>query len=274
MVGRVDSLTVHPGTTTIYMLTTEGAVKDTASITVNVIPADQFNRALSRPVTVSSTSTNPGYSGPQSIVDGDTLSQWMSGPANNQWVICDLGQDLVLRRVVVNWGWNYATAYRLDLGPDGLAWDSINGTSSGMGGITTFDSLNIRARYLRVWLTARWNVVAGGFVIRELLAYGDQYPVSAATNRPVVPDRFGLRQNYPNPFNSVSNIEFQIANSGPVKLVVYDLLGRQVSTLVNEVKLAGIYTVQFDGNGLSSGVYFYRLVAGGFVQTKSLMLLK
>jgi hypothetical protein len=89
-----------------------------------------------------------------------------------------------------------------------------------------------------------------------------------------VPNSFSLSQNYPNPFNPVTNIRFSIPNSGSVKLVVFDILGREVITLLNEVKPAGNYLVDFDASKLSSGVYFYRLTSGSFTETKKMLLVK
>jgi hypothetical protein len=86
-------------------------------------------------------------------------------------------------------------------------------------------------------------------------------PTSVASNE-VPPRDFELAQNYPNPFNPETNIEYQISRIENVKLAVYDLLGREVATLVNEKKPAGSYTLRFDGSSLASGVYFVRLRAG------------
>jgi hypothetical protein len=83
-----------------------------------------------------------------------------------------------------------------------------------------------------------------------------------------------LMQNYPNPFNPKTEIGFQISDYGLVSVQIYDLLGRQVATLVDEKLPAGIYRRQWDAAGFPSGVYFYRLTTDGFVQTKRLMLLK
>jgi N-acetylneuraminic acid mutarotase len=88
------------------------------------------------------------------------------------------------------------------------------------------------------------------------------------------PRNFMLEQNYPNPFNPTTVIRYQLPASVSVTLTVYDLLGREVTTLVNERMNGGIHEVTFDGSGLSSGVYFYRLSAGDFLQTKRLMILK
>jgi hypothetical protein len=88
------------------------------------------------------------------------------------------------------------------------------------------------------------------------------------------PNYFVLGQNYPNPFNPETKIKYQIPNSSEVTLKVFDLLGREVATLVNERLQPGSYETTFDGKDLSSGVYLYRLQAGGFVETKKLLLLR
>ena len=89
-----------------------------------------------------------------------------------------------------------------------------------------------------------------------------------------LPLEFKLEQNYPNPFNPVTVIKFKVPSSQVVTLKVYDLLGREVATLVNEEKAPGSYEVKFDGSNLASGTYFYRLQAGDFVQTKKMLLMR
>lgn len=81
-------------------------------------------------------------------------------------------------------------------------------------------------------------------------------------------------QNYPNPFNSTTNIKYSIKEAGFVKIKVYDILGREIAILVSEEKPVGIYTINFDGSSLSSGIYFYRFQAGSFTQTKKMILTK
>jgi hypothetical protein len=88
------------------------------------------------------------------------------------------------------------------------------------------------------------------------------------------PFTFGLEQNYPNPFNPSTSIKYQIPSTNFVTLKVYDVLGREIATLVNEVKQPGTYAVQFDGSGLASGIYFYKLQAGSFADVKKLVLVK
>jgi hypothetical protein len=89
-----------------------------------------------------------------------------------------------------------------------------------------------------------------------------------------VPTEFGLSQNYPNPFNPSTTVKYELPKTSHVTLTVYDLLGRQVSVLVNERREAGVHEVRFDGSNLASGVYFYRLQAGNFVQTKKMLVVK
>ena len=95
------------------------------------------------------------------------------------------------------------------------------------------------------------------------IAQGDQAPA-----------RYALMQNYPNPFNPSTIIAFDLAGERNVKLVVYDLLGREVAVLVNGKNAPGRYKVTFDGSGLSSGIYMYRLTAGDFVQTRKFCLIR
>jgi subtilisin family serine protease len=102
----------------------------------------------------------------------------------------------------------------------------------------------------------------------------DKYKtVGIKENQNKLPDSFALFQNYPNPFNPSTVISYQIPKAGHVKLKVYDVLGREVATLIDKEQIAGSYKVEFSGQ-LSSGVYFYRLTAGEFSQTKKMLLLK
>jgi len=89
-----------------------------------------------------------------------------------------------------------------------------------------------------------------------------------------LPMQFMLSQNYPNPFNPVTTINYSIPHKEYVNLIVYDLLGREVSTLVDEQKNAGNYSVTFNGSRLASGVYFYTFQSGNFISTKRMILLK
>jgi hypothetical protein len=114
---------------------------------------------------------------------------------------------------------------------------------------------------------------------------------SAQTNRPnicleinmltgtqnissIIPKEFSLEQNYPNPFNPVTKIQYSIAKTSLAKLKIFDILGREVMVLVNEVLTPGVYIADFNGSNLSSGIYYYRLEAGDFVNVKKMVLIK
>jgi hypothetical protein len=90
----------------------------------------------------------------------------------------------------------------------------------------------------------------------------------------LIPREFSLSQNFPNPFNPATIIKFSIAKKSYVSLKIFDVLGNEVGNLVNEIKPAGNYDIKFNGEQLSSGVYFYRLETTDFVQTKKMILLK
>ena len=89
-----------------------------------------------------------------------------------------------------------------------------------------------------------------------------------------LPSALTLHQNFPNPFNPTTTIPFVVAGSGFVSLKVFNILGQEVATLVNQQTIPGKYTVPFNATGLRSGVYFYRLQVGDFVETKKLTLLR
>ena len=104
-------------------------------------------------------------------------------------------------------------------------------------------------------------------------------PIGIVNTQNEVPTRFNLEQNYPNPFNPTTKIKFSIPSVGQrhafgVHLIIYDILGREVITLINQQLKPGDYEVEWDGSNYASGVYFYKLEAGSFVETKKMVLIK
>jgi hypothetical protein len=129
--------------------------------------------------------------------------------------------------------------------------------------------------------TGNFNITANA-ILRGVMDYMN-IPTSIDDNQ-TYPDEFVLYQNYPNPFNPTTKIRYSIAASpksspkertlNEVRLKVYDILGNEIVTLVDEQKEAGYYEVEWDATQLASGVYFYRLQAGNFIQTKKMVLLR
>ena len=105
----------------------------------------------------------------------------------------------------------------------------------------------------------------------------EQWPLTGILSTPnenLMVNSYNLDQNYPNPFNPGTVISYQLPVSCEVVLKVFDILGNEVTTLVNEEKPAASYEVKFDASGLSSGGYMYKLQAGAFIETKKMILLR
>jgi photosystem II stability/assembly factor-like uncharacterized protein len=114
-----------------------------------------------------------------------------------------------------------------------------------------------------------WTAI-GGIYKRSL----SEMITAVKGNENQIPAKFWLDQNYPNPFNLSTTINYSLPKTGHVALKVYDVLGKEVATLVNEKESSGNYYIQFNANKLASGIYFYRLIAGNLVMTKKLILMK
>jgi len=104
--------------------------------------------------------------------------------------------------------------------------------------------------------------------------YDGSFEYSDIVEVEVTPKQYELSQNYPNPFNPSTNIEYSIPEASFVQLKVYDILGNEVATLVNEEQNAGVYRADFSGTDLTSGTYFYRLNTNSFSESKKMLLLK
>jgi len=124
-----------------------------------------------------------------------------------------------------------------------------------------FDTISVAGEYMNLFL-AKLMLDTPVRVENEL---PDNFPAA---------ENYSLMQNYPNPFNPVTKISYSIPEASFVTLKVFDVLGNEMATLVNTEKLSGGYTVEFISSGLSSGIYFYKLQAGNFVETKKMLLMK
>lgn len=132
--------------------------------------------------------------------------------------------------------------------------------------------------FLKVSSIYGWSVsVTDGYTVvasPDSFLFRTSDKVTAVHNVKESPKSFALYQNYPNPFNPSTIIAYDVPKPSHVRIMIYDYLGREVARLVDEQKNAGSYEVKFDASALPSGVYFYRLAAGGFVETKKLVVVK
>jgi len=111
----------------------------------------------------------------------------------------------------------------------------------------------------------------GSYFLLDDLEFSDQ---AVGVNDANIVHSFRLDQNYPNPFNPSTKIKYEIPSESFVTLKVFDAIGKEITTLVNETKSAGVYYADFDAAGLSSGIYFYKLTAGTYNTVKKMMLLR
>ncbi len=175
----------------------------------------------------------------------------------------------------------------------------FSGTASssvGIGniGVYTFNSTSTLVSDVQGWVqnssTNFGWVIKGDEVDPKSMKVIDSRENTATGNRPVLvvkysgstgvqdraitPGIFSLQQNYPNPFNPSTTIRYSVPAAGVVSLKVFDLLGKEIATLVNETKAQGSFSREWDASGLPSGMYFYRLQSGNHVSTKKLLLTK
>jgi hypothetical protein len=127
--------------------------------------------------------------------------------------------------------------------------------------------------FIEVFDTTGNATISGSYALVDDLAFMGISDIRQVENSNLA-QVYQLKQNYPNPFNPTTNIEFSIPKSSDVKLVIYNQLGQAVATLVDKTLSPGSYSVDWNAEGLPSGVYFYRITAGDFTQTRKLLLTK
>ena len=166
-------------------------------------------------------------------------------------------------------GGSYGASYLLKTTNGGVIWNKMNIPYNNQTTSVCFPENYDTGYVVGVTGAILKTVDGGGFI--AVNSYSE-----------IIPEKFYLSQNYPNPFNPVTNLEFGVSDFGFVSLKVFDVLGKEVRTLVNESRAAGFYKIEFDGSNLASGVYFYRLVVslsnpmskGEFTSVKKMLMLK
>jgi hypothetical protein len=150
------------------------------------------------------------------------------------------------------------------------------GSCSGYLGTAGLTSVNTGEKTVQGWIDFETDVL--GYTVSAERSFDVPYcllPTSTIEeSEKDIPIYYELSQNYPNPFNPTTTIKYQVPELSFVTIKIFDVLGREVATTVNKEKTVGSYEIEFNGSELTSGVYFYRLKAGSFVETKKMILLK
>ena len=248
---------------------------DTASASLEVVPRPPQNLALRRPVTVSSIE-GTGYEGARAV-DGNMGSRWSSGFSDPQTITVDLGAEYMIDRVILRWEAAYGKEYTIQLSDNNQLWSIASYEQNGDGGNDTI-AIGKTGRYVKLFGIKR--ATQWGYSLYELEVYGSMVTgVEEAGSG--LPSRCELFENYPNPFNPTTTIRYTVGGVGDqgsavknVKLIVYDVLGREVRVLVNETQGPGRYQVIFDASSLASGMYLYRLTAGSFSQSSKMVMVR
>jgi hypothetical protein len=169
-----------------------------------------------------------------------------------------------------NWSNYYKVSYTYDINnklKEELRQDWIGNWVNEFNFFYTYDENRNRTEFLQqIWVNSAW--VNTGKILYSYI------PVTSASEELNSINSYSLSNNYPNPFNPTTNIQYAIGITQFVSLKIFDVLGTKIETLVNEERPAGIYELNWNAANLPSGVYFYRLQAGEFVQTRKMILLK
>ncbi len=183
--------------------------------------------------------------------------------------------DSIGNQVKVSWGVNSEISinrYGIERSNDGTSYTEI-------GTVTAKGNSDTTVRY--TYYDNIENLTSAKYRIRQITNDGGQgttpiinFNLTNVNGEYFSPLTFDLEQNYPNPFNPTTTIQFQIANDALTQLKVYDILGREISTVINQELKAGIHTINWDSSKVASGVYFYRLSSGNFVDTKKMIVAK
>jgi hypothetical protein len=208
-------------------------------------------------------------------LDGDPDSRWAAEPMPEE-LIFDLGSIRTVCKTKLSfYRWNFGRVYTysVSISNDHNNWITLvpQSTSASNEEWTIDEFPPVDVRYVRVhFINNNQSDWAG-------LWEGEIWGINTARVDPAINgllNEFSLQQNYPNPFNPSTTISFIIPAFSFVTLKVYNVLGSEIATLVNAKKPEGSYEVKFDATGLSSGIYFYSLQAGSFVETKKMILMK
>ena len=168
----------------------------------------------------------------------------------------------------------FAVGFIMDGAYSGTTYNYVMATTGGIGSGPTSFTYSSGSTSGANWYYYTTNTAGDSIVYYLVRAYVSFPATGVRTTVELTPSAFALEQNYPNPFNPSTAIRFELPERSFVTLKVYDMVGREVATLVNGIRDAGSHEVTFDASGCPSGIYFYRIATDKFVETKKLAVIK
>jgi hypothetical protein len=272
-VHEYDSLVVRDTYTNLYTLKASGTVNRTSQLLLTVVKPEEMNRALNKPITVVPYDS---LSSPSFMVDGSFITEWNSASIGPTKILIDLEEVYQVQKVLLSWGTNYATQYRILTSANNTNWSLAKQILDGSGGQYTHDSLNFVCRYFWLQLDKCAITNAANYSLEEIQVFG--LPATTAVReypQSIAPTIFYLSENYPNPFNPSTTIDFTVPSTGEATLKVFSVLGKEVATLFHGIAQSGmVHHVYFQGSSLASGLYLARLDWNGNRTTRKLLLLR
>jgi len=260
---------------TLTVTDNQGATgSDVEVITVNS-PACS-NIALGKTATASSSN---GSNTPNLAVDGNASTFWRSSSGGTQYLQVDLGAGTInYSEATIKWrGTRFAKKFHLRVSNNAnfTTFSTVFSTTSGTGGNQTVSLSGAprTERYIRLHMT---QVNSSYYAVNEFEVCGSSASALSkpTTVDPILPEEIELYQNHPNPFNPSTSISFSLPNEARVTLKIFNAIGAEVATLVNEVLGAGVHAVDFNATNLPSGVYFSVMQVGEVRQVRRLVLMK
>ncbi len=234
---------------------------------LTVYPEPPENLAKGKAVTASSAESSALSGG--NAADGNYSTRWSSQFSDPQWIKIDFGASISFNQIRINWETAYASVYKVEISDDNVHWTLLLQQNNGTGGIEKF-AVAASARWLR--LTGLKRATEWGYSIFEVEVFNT--PSGVEDKNQKTPGAYHLSHNYPNPFNATTMIKYQLPKQELVQIRIYDILGREVVLLVNEIKAAGWHQISINAGSYDSGVYFCRMETINYSQVIKMTLVK
>jgi hypothetical protein len=228
---------------------------------------------------IASVTPEPEHS-PEKTIDGkgyfqgDPDSRWAGQPIP-EWICFDLGATKIVKMTKLefyNWHGGRIYEYSINVSIDNVSWNTVvSHSNSSLAEWTTDEFDQVTARYVKIdYHGQNQNNWAG---LWEAQIWGDNLTTFENPSDLIV-DEFSISQNYPNPFNPSTKIKIRIPIKTHVNLKIYNSIGEEISELANYEMESGIHEFEFNADDLTSGIYFYRMIAQEFIDTKKMILLR